>query len=85
MEPIFCLMRVFGSPASHTDFQHQRCEGGRFYVNGGWDLKGFITVPVVDEARGLMAYPAYNYNDFTNKNPLVYPNRSYYVERVPGT
>jgi len=42
-------------------------------------------MPVVDEARGLMAYPAYNDNDFTNKNHLVYPNRNYNVARVPGT
>ena len=73
-----------GQPASRTNFQDARC--GRFRINGGWSGQfgpGFTTIPVVDDAAHLIAYPAYEDSVLVG-GAVVRPDRSYNVERVPG-
>jgi hypothetical protein len=73
-----------GRPASNSDWQNAFC--GKYRINGGWSGQfgpGFTTLPVVDDAAHLIAYPAYEDSALVNGN-VVSPDRSFNVERVPG-
>ena len=82
---VACAFKVNGNPASQTDSSGHVC--GPYTIGTGWSGqfgagKGFTTLSVVNNAKGLIAYPAYTDAELASGKP-VKPNRSYPVQKLP--
>ncbi|KAK6842035.1 MFS general substrate transporter [Apiospora arundinis] len=75
-----CKITATGKPASQTDIRTpQWC--GPYRVTTGWSAQfgienAFTTMAVVNEAKGLIVYPAYQDKQLKNGVPVV-PDQKY--------